>query len=53
MLSTYINDLANNGFMIERLIEETDREKTMISDNDFGRKALMLPTAFIIKARKL
>ncbi|MDE5819403.1 MAG: methyltransferase domain-containing protein [Lachnospiraceae bacterium] len=52
MLSTYINALANNGFVIEKLIEETDREKAMISDNDFGRKALMLPTAFIIKARK-
>lgn len=53
MLSTYINALANNGVMIERLVEETDREKSMVSDNDFGRKALMLPTAFIIRARKL
>lgn len=39
--------------MIEKLIEETDREKAMVSDSDFGTKALMLPTAFIIKARKL
>lgn len=53
MLSTYINALANNGFVIEKLIEETDKEKAMVSDSDFGRKALMLPTAFIIKARKL
>lgn len=53
MLSTYINTLANNGFVIEKLIEETDREKAMVSDSDFGTKALMLPTAFIIKARKL
>lgn len=53
MLSTYINTLANNGFLIEKLIEETDREKAMASNNDFGRKALMLPTAFVIKARKL
>lgn len=53
MLSTYINALASNGFVIEELIEETDKEKAMASDNDFGRKALMLPTAFVIKARKL
>lgn len=53
MLSTYINALAGNGFVIEELIEETDKEKAMASDNDFGRKALMLPTAFVIKARKL
>lgn len=52
MMSTYINALADNGFVIERLIEETDREKAMASDNDFGRKALMLPTVFVIKARK-
>ena len=51
MLSTYINALADNGFMIERLVEETDRGKPMVSDNEFDRKALMLPTAFIIKAR--
>jgi hypothetical protein len=53
MLSTYINSLASNGFVIEELIEETDKEKAMASDNDFGRKALMLPTAFAIKVRKL
>lgn len=53
MLSTYINALAGNGFVIEELIEETDKEKAMASDNDFGKKALMLPTAFVIKARKL
>lgn len=52
MLSTYINALANNGFVIEQLVEETDREKAIAADSDFGRKALMLPTAFVIKARK-
>lgn len=36
-----------------QLIEETDKEKAMASDNDFGRKALMLSTAFVIKVRKL
>lgn len=53
MLSTYINSLAKNGFIVEELIEETDKEKAMASDNDFGKKALMLPTAFTIKGRKV
>ncbi|MBD5157982.1 MAG: methyltransferase domain-containing protein [Butyrivibrio sp.] len=52
MLSTYINALTDSGFIVEKLIEETDREKAMSADNDFGRKALMLPTVFVIKARK-
>lgn len=52
MLSTYINTLADNGFVIEKLIEETDREKAAAANNDFGRKALMLPTVFVIRARK-
>lgn len=52
MLSTYLNALANTGFVIERLVEETDREKAESSDDNFGRKALMLPTVFVIRARK-
>lgn len=52
MMSTYINALADNGFRIEKLIEETDKEKAAAVNNDFARKALMLPTAFVIKARK-
>ena len=52
MLSTYINALANNGFVIEKLIEETDKEIAIKSDHDFGKKALILPTSFIIKTRK-
>lgn len=53
MLSTYINVLADNGFIIEKLVEETDQEKALASNTDFGRKALMLPTVFVIKARKI
>lgn len=53
MLSTYVNALADNGFIIEKLIEETDRDKAIEANNDFGKKALMLPTAFVIKARKI
>ena len=52
MLSTFINALADNGFVIEKLVEETDKEKAEFANSDFGRKALMLPIAFIIKAKK-
>ena len=52
MLSTYINALVDNGFVIEKLIEETDEEKAESENSSFGRKALMLPTAFVIKAKK-
>lgn len=53
MLSTYINALADNGFVIEKMVEEIDREKAMASDDDFGKKALVLPTVFVIKAGKM
>ena len=52
MLSTYINSLVNCGFVIEKLTEEIDRERATASDNDIGRKALMLPTVCVINARK-
>lgn len=52
MLSTYINALSDSGFVLERLVEDIDRERAMASDSDFGRKALMLPTVFVIRARK-
>jgi glucan phosphoethanolaminetransferase (alkaline phosphatase superfamily) len=29
MLSTYINSIARNDFIVEELIEETDKEKEM------------------------
>ena len=48
-----LNALADNGFIIEKLVEETDREKALASNTDFGRKALMLPTVFVIRARKI
>lgn len=51
-LGTYINTLANNGFIIEKLVEETDKDKAIAANSDYGRKALMLPTAFVIKAAK-
>lgn len=53
-LSTYINALAKNGFMIEQLIEENDEDMfSGSSASDFEKKAKMLPVTFVIKARKL
>lgn len=52
MMSTYVNVLADSGFVIEKLVEEIDRERAAASGSDFGRKALMLPTVFVIRARK-
>lgn len=52
MMSTYINALTDNGFVIEKLIEETDKEKARSANSDFGKKTLILPTAFVIKAMK-
>ncbi len=57
-LSTYINTLANSGFMIECLIEETDKE-TLSRPAEFSSgyytpyKAKKFPLSFIIKAKKL
>ena len=57
-MSSYINAIANAGFMVERLIEETDSE-TLSCDCDISSayyapcKAKMSPLSFIIKARKI
>lgn len=52
-LSTYVNALAQAGFVIEQLIEESDDEIIQSSGGDFAKKAKMLPVTFVIKARKL
>lgn len=52
MLSIYLNALADNGFYIEKLVEETDREAARNARDDFGRKAMMLSVAFVLRARK-
>lgn len=57
-ISTYINTLASSGFMIERLVEETDQE-TLSRPAEFSSgyyspyKAKKFPLSFIIKAKKL
>lgn len=53
-LSTYVNALAANGFVIEQMVEETDED--LLNPNlpdDFSKKAEQLPVTFVIKARKL
>lgn len=53
-ISTYINALADNGFIIESMVEQTDEntlQRTGKLDNR-SRKAQKLPLSFIFKARK-
>jgi SAM-dependent methyltransferase len=52
-LSTYINALAKAGFIIEEMIEESDDNIIKAQpENDFAKKAKMLPVTFVIKAKK-
>lgn len=56
-LSTYINELADAGFTVERLVEETDydilsRSAEFSSGYYTSWKAKKIPLSFIIKARK-
>lgn len=54
-ISTYVNALSNAGFVIEKMIEQNDRE-TMESTEDTTnktRKAKMVPISVCFKARKL
>ncbi len=57
-LSTYINTLADAGFTVERLIEESDkscldRAAEFSSGYYTPWKASKIPLSFVIKARKL
>lgn len=53
-VSAYINALAEAGFVVERMIEQTDRQ-TMESSggSDKMKKARMLPLSMCFRARKL
>ncbi len=57
-MSTYINELADAGFAVERLVEETDCD-TLSRTAEFSSgyyspwRAQKLPLSFIVKARKL
>lgn len=53
-VSTYINALARAGFMVERMVEETDSETMNAKDpDDKQKKAQTIPHVMIFKARKL
>ncbi len=54
-ISTYINALAQAGFVIEQMVEQTDKETLeAVGDiSDKAKKAKMLPISFCFKARKL
>lgn len=57
-LSTYINELAEAGFLVERLIEETAPEilshPAECSSKYYAPwRALKQPLSFVIKARKI
>ena len=54
-ISTYVNALAQAGFVIEKLVEESDKVSLEAEGNldPKTRKAKMLPLSFCIKARKL
>ncbi len=54
-MSTYINALAQAGFVVEEMVEETDEETMETTDelSDKMKKAKMFPITFCIKARKL
>lgn len=51
-LSTYINALAEAGFVIEKLVEESDEDILREwGERDFAKKAAKVPVTFVIKAR--
>ena len=54
-ISTYINALAQAGFCVEQMIEQTDNEtmNTSVDESNQVKKAKMLPISVCFKARKL
>lgn len=54
-ISTYINALAQSGFMIEKMIEETDEKSFNATENidNKTKKSKMIPLSFCIKAKKV
>ena len=54
-ISTYINTLAKAGFVVEQMVEETDKATIASTCNidNRSKKSKMLPLSFIFKVRKL
>lgn len=53
MMSTYVNALAANGFMIEKLIEKGDDGLLRADSSSFSDKAKIVPVGFVIRAKKV
>ncbi len=53
MLSTYINSLADNGFVIEKLIEKPNDELLYKDNSAFAEKARIVPVGFVVVCRKM
>lgn len=55
MLSTYVNALAGAGFFIEQMIERPDEEilRSCDENSEFVKRRKMIPSVFVIKAKKL
>ena len=56
-LSTYLNCLADHGFVIERLVEESaydEKDADVFTEGSFysAHRARLLNPSFIVKARK-
>lgn len=53
-ISTYINAMVNAGFIIERMVEQTNDETLNASGtiSDKTKKAQKIPLSFVFKARK-
>ncbi len=53
-ISTYINALADAGFIIESMVEQTNESTLQMTDeiDDRSTKAQKLPLSFVFKARK-
>ena len=54
IISDYLNALADAGFVLEKLVEQTDRATLAATEGltDKMRQAQMFPLSFIVKARK-
>lgn len=52
-ISTYVNALANSGFVIEQMIEQNNKETMETIDDIKAIKAQMIPISVCFKARKL
>jgi ubiquinone/menaquinone biosynthesis C-methylase UbiE len=54
-VSTYINALAQAGFVVEQMIEQNDKEtmESVEDDSNKIKKAKMIPISVCFKARKL